>query len=312
MAGLFTAPSPPYHGTMVPTFIVPRGLRILAALLVCLLGALPAAAESAIQRIARTGVLRAATRDDAPPFAFRDAEGRLAGLSVDLIEEVRRALARSLGREIRTEYVMVTSATRLSVIEEDKADLNCETATMTWTRERRVDFTLPIFRDGTRILTHRDRVGPGRPMAEMRIGVVDGSVTGEILKVRLPEVVLTRYPSMPAAMHAMEASEVDGIANVGIVLRGLLSTAASRQGLVILPRGEALGYETMACLVPENDSPWRDFVNGVLRDLLRGIEAYRGGYMAIYDRWFGRGAAISYPLDERTVQFFVDVNAWQD
>lgn len=50
----------------------------------------------------------------------------------------------------------------------------------------------------------------------------------------------------------------------------------------------------------------------MLRDLLRGIEAYRGGYMAIYDRWFGRGAAIAYPLDERTVQFFVDVNAWQD
>ena len=296
----------------MPNLMVVLRYVLVAGAVAWLTPATRAAAETTLDRITRTGVLIAATRDDAPPFAFRDTEGRLSGLSVDLIEAVRAALSRAIGRDIRTSFVTVSSTTRLAVIENRQADLNCETATVTWGREQRVDFTLPIFRDGTRILTHRDRLGRIQDLADMRVGIVDGSVTGQILKERLPDVVLHPYPSMPAAMRAMEAGEVDGIANIGIVLRGLMSSSASRQGMVIVPRGDALGYETIACMVPQNDSAWRDFVNGVLRDLLRGVDAYRGGYASIYDRWFGRGAAISYPLDERTVQFFRAMNAWQD
>ena len=287
----------------------------LALPLLALIFSLPvraASPESTLDRIARTGVMVAGTRDDAPPFAFRDGQGHLAGLSVDLIEEVRKGLVRKLGREVRTEYVVVTSQTRMSVIEDHKADLACETATETWPREQHVDFTLPIFRDGTRILAYRDTIDKTQNLHDLRIGIVDGSVTGEILQEKLPGIALTQYPTMPAALHALEAGDVDGIANIGIVLRGLFSIATKRQGLVIVPRGEALGYETIACMVPEDDSRWRDFVNGVFRDLFRGIDAYRGGYVTIYDRWFGRDAEIAYPLDDRTVQFFLSTLVWLD
>jgi polar amino acid transport system substrate-binding protein len=273
---------------------------------------LAAAAESTLDRIARTGVLQAGTRDDAPPFAFRDAQGHLVGFSVDLIEEVRKALVRKLGREVRTDLDVVTSQTRLAAIEQGHDELVCETATVTWPRQQHVDFTLPIFRDGTRILAYRDTVNRARDLHDMRIGVVDGSVTGEVLQDKLPDIALRSYATMPAALHGLEAGEVDGIANVGLVLRGLLSSATQRQGLVIVPRGEALGYETVACMVPKNDSAWLDFVNGVLRDLFRGIDAYRGGYVTIYDRWFGRDAEIAYPLDDRTVQFFLATLVWLD
>jgi len=287
----------------------------LAALVVVLLLACPgriALAETTLDRIARTGVLNAGTRQDAPPFSFRDKRGDLVGLSVDLIEAVRAALSSRLGRPVRTEQTLVTSQTRMTVIESGQVDLVCETATVTWEREGRVDFSLPIFRDGTRILAYRDIIDRIRDMRDMRIGIVQGSVTGRILTERIPGISLSPYPDMPAALRALEASEVDGIANVGIVLRGLLPQAKKRQGLVIVPRGEALGYETLACLLPENDSKWRDFVNGVLRDLFRGIEAYRGGYADIYERWFGREADIAYPLDERTVRFFLSSLVWLD
>jgi len=272
----------------------------------------PAAAESVLDQIARTGVLKAGTRDDARPFAFRDAQGRLVGFSVDLIEEVRKAVARRLGHEVRIDYTVVTSGTRLEAVQSHQTDLVCETATMTWSRQQRVDFTLPIFRDGTRILTYRATITAHPDFGNMRIGTVEGAVTDEILRDRLPDIAVRTYPTMPAALNALQAGDVDGIANVGIVLRGLLPQATKRQGLVIVPRGEALGYETLACIVPQNDSQWLNFVNGVLRDLFRDIDAYRGGYVTIYDRWFGRDAEIDYPLDERTVQFFLSTLDWLD
>ncbi len=267
--------------------------------------------ETVLDRIARTGVLNAGTRDDAPPFAFRQ-DGRPVGFSVDLIDAVRAALARRLEREVRTDLQVVTPMTRLPLVEEHRIDLDCETATMTWSRQQHVDFTLPIFRDGTRILAYRETLSRTPELRDLRIGVVEGAVTGEVLQAKLPDIGLRAYASMPAALRAMEAGEVDGVANVGIVLRGLITMATRRQGLVIVPRGEALGYETIACLVPKDDSRWRDFVNGVLRDLFRGIGDWRGGYVTIYDRWFGRDAAIAYPLDERSVQFFLATLAWLD
>ena len=268
--------------------------------------------EPVLDRIARTGVLVAATKDDSPPFAFRDHDGQLVGFSIDLIEEVRKALAKKLGREVRTQDVLVTTMTRLSVIEDRQADLGCDTATMTWPRQQHVDFTLPIFRDGTRILAYRDTISTIADLRDLRVGVVEGSVTGEILREKMPDIALAWYPTMPAALHALESGDVGGIANVGIALRGLMPSAGKRQGLVIVPRGEALGYETIACMVPKDDSRWRDFVNGVLRDAFRGIDAYRGTYVTIYERWFGRDAAIAYPLDERTVQFFLSTLTWLD
>lgn len=284
---------------------------LLAVVLACL-PLVTQAAEPAMDRIARTGVLRAATRDDAPPFAFRTPDGKLAGLSVDLIEEIRAALARKLNRPIRTETLIVSSANRIAAITEGRAEIDCETATVTWGREQNVDFTLPIFRDGTRVLTYRDTLDRMRDLGAMRIGVVDGAVTGRVVLRRLPDATIVTFPNMPAALRGLEAGEVDGIANVGIVLRGLLETATKRQGLVIVPRGEALGYENIACMLPENDSQWRDFVNGVLRELYQGVEGWRGGYIVLYDRWFGRGATIPYPLDERTAQFLAAMLVWLD
>jgi len=269
-----------------------------------------ATAESVLDRIARTGILSAGTRDDAPPFAFRDAQGHLVGFSVDLIEEVRKALAQQLKRDIRTETLVVSPATRMAVIEGRQADLVCETGTETWPRQQQVDFSLPIFRDGTRVLTYRDRIDGASDLHNMRIGILDGGITGEILQKKLHDVKLVSYPNAPAALNALESGTVDGVANVGIVLRGMMLQATKRQGLVIVPRGEALGHETIACMLPQNDSKWLNFVNGVFRDLFRGIDEYRGRYVEIYNRWFGRDADITYPLDDRTVQFFLATLVW--
>ena len=291
-------------------------LCALSLLTACVLAAaLPvgsARAETALERIARTGVLSAGTREDAAPFAFLDPQGQRVGLSVDLIEEVRKALSVKLGREVRTEFTTVTPSTRLQVVEEGRVDLVCEIATATWAREQRIDFTLPIFRDGTRILAYRDTVARAGTLADLRIGMVTGSTTEGILRRKLAGAELTPYPNMLDALRALEKGEVDGIANVGIVLRGLLPKAEKPNGLVIVPRGEALGYEAMACIVPSNESAWRDFVNGVLRDLFKGIEVYHGGYADIYQRWFGRDAEIAYPLDQRSAQFFADMLIWLD
>lgn len=286
--------------------------RPIAALGLALVAIAPAAAGPTLDRVLRTGTLNAGTRDDAPPFAFRDRDGAIRGFSVDLIEAVRAEIERRTGRPIATRFVIVTTQTRLEAIESGAADLVCETATVTWARQQRVDFSLPIFRDGTRVLGYRERLLSITDPAGLRVGVVEGSVTARVLAQAWPGVTPLPFASMPAALVDLEAGKLDAIANVGVVLRGLMERAERKAGLMIMPRGDALGYETLACPLPPNDSEWRNLVNGALRELVRGIGDYRGGYYDIYQRWFGRDAALPYPLDAAQARFFHHMQIWLD
>ena len=67
--------------------------------------------------------------------------------------------------------------------------------------------------------------------------------------------------------------------------------------MVLLPRTYALAMETLACVLPQDDSPWRDTVNRVLIDLFTGVEDSNSRYDELYERWFGRHSEIFYPLD---------------
>lgn len=287
------------------------GRSLAVALLLGLLSfsAVPAVA-AVLDRVAQTGVLRAGTRADAVPFGFRGDGGELIGFSVDLLEKIREATEKEVGRPVRLDLVAVTAADRLEKIEQGQIDIECGITTPTWSREARIDFSIPFFRDGTRVLAFRDTLETKPDVGQMKVGIAAGTTTKGILTAALPTVEIVEYPDMKAALTAMSSGEVDGIANIGVVLLGLSHELQPRRSVVLLPRTEPLGTEGMACGLPQNDSPWRDLVNRALVDLMEGIEDYRGPYVDIYNRWFNRRDLMVYPLDRTTRDYLEDMNIW--
>lgn len=263
-----------------------------------------------LDRIAADGVLRAGTRADAAPFATRGADDGFEGFSVDLLDAVRSAVEARVGRSVRLDLQAVTPSDRLQRVADGELDIVCGITTPTREREGLVDFSLPFFRDGTRVLAYRDTVDSGVDIARMTIGVAAGTTTERTIADALPAAVIKTYPDMRLAMAALERGEVQGVANIGVVLLGLSRDVEPRRSVVLLPRAEALGMEAMACVVPENDSAWRDLVNAALVDLYEGIDSFRGPYVEIYDRWFGRESAMVYPLDRATRDYLHQLNIW--
>lgn len=281
---------------------------VAAALLVGLVAA-PASA-GVLDRVKETGMLRAGTRADAVPFGFRDAEGELVGFSVDLLEAIRAAAEKHVGRPVRLDVSEATAAERIGKIESGEIDIECGITTPTWEREARVDFSIPFFRDGTRVLAYRDTLKTKPEIAQMTIGIAAGTTTANILEDVLPTATIREFPDMKAAMQAMSAGEIDGVANIGVVLLGLSREVEPRRSVVLLPRTETLGTEAMACSLPQNDSEWRDLVNHALVDLMDGIEEFRGPYVDMYDRWFGQRELMIYPLDRTTRDYLSELNIW--
>ena len=269
-----------------------------------------AAGDGVLARIEAEGVMRAGTRASAPPFARKMENGNFEGFSVDLLEEIRASVETAVGRSIALELREVTPADRLERVAAGELDLVCGITTPTWDREALVDFSVPFFRDGTRILIHRERTTGGVDLGRIDIGVVEGTTTVTIISEALPTANLRLYPSMQDAMAGLAAGEVHGVANIGITLLGLAASAEPRRSVVLLPRTYALAMETLACVLPQDDSPWRDVVNRVLIDLFAGVEDSNSRYDELYERWFGRHSEIFYPLDRSNRNYLGTLSIW--
>ena len=289
---------------MIQTIAILRhclpGMTVAALLAFALQGS--ACAESALDRIRNTGILNAGTRADAMPFAYRlqqagEKEERLAGFSVDLIEQIRKKLSEKFGREIETRLQITKASDRLALVASHAIDIECGITTPTWERQKLVDFSIPFFGNGTRVMALRSTAKGFDDLRGKRIGIAAGTTTAAILKQHVPDAIVVEVPDMATGFKMFAAGELDGLSNVGIVLRALVEKSPLKSKVTLLPRTEALSYESMACSLPLDDSKWRAFVNEVLADLLDGIDQYRGGYFEIYDKWFGPRGVVYFPLD---------------
>lgn len=269
-----------------------------------------ATADSVLARIEAEGVIRAGTRASAPPFARKLEAGGFEGFSVDLLELIRASAEEMVGRPVTLELQEVTPADRLQRVAAGELDIVCGITTPTWDREALVDFSVPFFRDGTRILIYRERATGGVDLGMLDIGVVEGTTTVTIVKDQLPTANLHLFATMKDAMAALAAGEVTGVANIGITLLGLAAKQEPRRSVVLLPRTYALAMETLACVLPQDDSPWRDTVNRVIVDMFVGVKDANSRYDEIYERWFGRDSAIFYPLDRDNRSYLSTVSIW--
>lgn len=277
---------------------------LLSVVATLLAGAAPGAAwaERVLDRIGNTGVFNAGTRADALPFAYRDKKERLVGLSVDLLGEIHKRLEQRFGRPIEIKLRATTASNRLELVASQVIDIECGITTPTWKRQDLVDFSIPFFGNGTRIITLRTTATRLEELRGKRIGVAVGTTTAGILALHLPDAVIVEVPDMDAGFVQFERGEIDALANIGVVLRAKVEKSPLKSKVVLLPRTEELSYEAMACILPKDDSEWRAFVNRVLADLLEGVDQYRGSYIEIYDRWLGPRGVIYFPLDYTVAQ----------
>jgi ABC-type amino acid transport substrate-binding protein len=115
----------------------------------------------------RRGSIVFSYRNAAPPFSYKDREGRIKGYSVDLCLHVAARIQKELAMpELKIEWVSVEAATRLEAVATGKVDADCGTTTISLSRMQTVDFSVPIFVDGGGVLV-RGKKKPTR-MADLK------------------------------------------------------------------------------------------------------------------------------------------------
>ena len=265
-----------------------------------LLGAAaPVLAETVLERIGRTGVLTAGTRGISIPFAFINEKNELIGFSIDLLEAIRARLEKKLGKPIKLEKKEIDLATRIRLVANRSIDVECSSITYTRGRDETVDFSINFFFTGTQLLAKKGSGIKGvADVAGKRVGVYPGTTNEKALRASQPKVEVVTFQDNGAGFLALEQGRIVAYAQDGILLAGLAAKARNPKDYEVV--GDFFSKDPYSCMVPENDSKWRDFVNHTFMELIDS-----GKFFALYDKWFGERGVVPYPMSDRVRSYML-------
>lgn len=244
--------------------------RQFASLISCLLVTCLAATAQGetLDRIQRTGVLKLAIREDAPPFGFLSGNNNLQGYCLDLFALLETKLTEQLDRNtLSVKLYKSTIANRFDLVSTNTVDLECGPNTIRSEVPENVSFSTGFFVTGTQFLVREsDRLNLDN-LANARLGIIANTSTEEFIAQRYPSATLRRYSGVTARTRGIEAvqqGKLDAMISDGILLRAEAQQQQLSTAEYPLIPDIPLTCDRYGMIIPNNDLQWQDFVDSVI------------------------------------------------
>ena len=286
-----------------------------AALALCLMQAAVAQQRAAafvvpyagtLKKIHDSGIVRIGHRQNSPPFAFLDNNGKPIGYSLDLCEIVVEEIIAELGKDIRVAYRPVTPENRFDLVNSGEIDLECGSTTNNAERRKTVAFSPTIFVTGTKLLVRRgSRILNLRDLQGKTVVLTRGTVH-ETAVPKLAERQRLAIRFVFAGDHqesfqTLAAGKADAFANDDVQLYGILAETKSAADFRVV--GEFLTYADYALMFRKDDPDFAEVVERAFHVLAGSREI-----VAIYEHWFQKplpsGIRLNLPMSPHLEELF--------
>jgi polar amino acid transport system substrate-binding protein len=215
-----------------------------------------------LAEIQKRGKLIVAVKDNLQPLGFKDEQGNLQGLEIDI---ARRLAQEILGDSQAVVFVPVSNQDRLRVVLEGEVDLTIGSVTQTASRSRIVDFSPYYYLNGTGLITKNPTFEKLNRLSPLKIAILNNSDTIGSIKNALPNAQLIGVNSYQEAYELLENNLADIFAADKTILTGwvqqypqyrILSQTFSVEPIcVVMPRG--LQHLDLRNLVNQAIVEWR-------------------------------------------------------
>lgn len=246
--------------------------------------------STVLERVKQTGVLVAGTRTDAMPLAYRKSDHEWVGYSVDILEQIRQHLQQQTRRPVELQLVPVDNSNQMTKILAGEVDLVCGSTSITQGRDLDVDFSLGYFQTGTQLLFDAE----GSLGLEFTVGVLQGTTNQQVIERLFPIAQIVPFANRPVGFEALSRGQVDALASDGILLEGLRLLSPTPDRFELFP-DQPYDREVYGCMVPDEDSAFKQAVNASLIQFMQGALAGNPTETAILDYWFGPAGVV--PID---------------
>ncbi len=259
-----------------------------------------ASATPVLDRIRDTGTVRVAHRESSVPFSFYDADKKPIGYAMDLCLRVVDKLRTELKRpDLKVQYVMVTSSSRIPTIAEGKADVECGSTTNTRERREKVAFTIPHYIAGSRMIVktssgiHKWDDLRGKTVVSTK-GTTNITELRKVNDARVLGMNIIEAKDHGEAFAMVEAGKADAFAMDDVLLYGFRANAKKPSDYAVV--GDMLTIEPYAIMLSKDDAEFKRMVDRAMTNIILDYEAEK-----LYKKWFlqpipPNGAKLDIPM----------------
>jgi L-cystine transport system substrate-binding protein len=251
------------------------GVLALLAMVLISCGLPPdAKAESLLDKIKSSGILRIGVEGTYPPFNFQDASGKLAGFEIDF----GRAVAAQLGA--KAEFVPSKWDGMLAALEAGRLDVVINQVEITEERKKKFDFSQPYTISGIQIIVRRGdegKISKPADLAGRPVGVGLGSNYEQWLRKNVPQADVRTYDDDPTKYQDLRSGRIDAVLNDRLVVAEFIR----KSGGPFVGSGEPFARQEAGIALRKDPD--------LVAALNKAIDALRasGELRAISEKWFG-------------------------
>lgn len=280
-----------------------RAVGIALAASLCSTPALAEELTGTLKKIKDSGTIVLGHRDSSIPFSYFGSDPQQPeGYSHDLQLKVVEALKQQLGLpELKVRYNLVTSQTRIPLVQNGTVDLECGSTTNNVERQQQVDFSVGIFEVGTRLLAKKTTgINDFADLKGKNVVTTAGTTSERLLKAMNAEqqmgMNIISAKDHGESFLMLESGRAVAFMMDDALLAGEMAKAKQPADWHVV--GTPQSYEIYGCMVRKGDPAFKKVVDDALTATFKS-----GEVNAIYDKWFlnpvpPKGLNLNFPMSD--------------
>jgi glutamate/aspartate transport system substrate-binding protein len=265
--------------------------------------ALALAQESAtLKKIKDSGSITLGHRESSIPFSYYDDQQRVIGYSHEMMLKVVDAVKAELKlARLDTRLMPITSANRITLVQNGTVDIECGSTTNNLERQKQVAFSTTIFVIGTRLMTKKDSgIKDFADLAGKNVVTTAGTTSERLLR-KMNEEKQMKMNIISAKDHGesfltLETGRAVAFMMDDALLYGELAKAKKPGDWIVT--GTPQSKEAYGCMIRKDDPGFKKVVDAALTRTLSSGEAEK-----IYAKWFmnpipPKGLNLNMPMSD--------------
>ncbi len=244
------------------------------------------ATEGTLDKIKKSGVIVLGHRDSSIPFSYiADNPNQPVGYAHDLQLKVVEAVKQKLNMpDLKVRYNLVTSQTRIPLVQNGTVDLECGSTTNNEERQKQVAFSVGFFEIGTRLLTAKDSgIKDFTDLKGKTLVTTAGTTSERYIRQYNDEkkmgINIISAKDHGEAFLMLENGRAQAFMMDDVLLAGEKAKAKDPNKWEIV--GTPQSFEIYGCMLRKDDTAFKEVVDEALKNTYKSGEINQ-----IYNKWF--------------------------
>jgi glutamate/aspartate transport system substrate-binding protein len=239
-----------------------------------------AQANDTLAKAKAAGKVVMGVRESSAPLSYTLGNNQFTGYHVELCQRILKSVLPG----VSVEYVPVTSANRIPLVQNGTVDIECGSTTNNVARQKDVSFALTTYVTEVRTAVKADsKVKSVADLNNKTVATTTGTTSVALLRKNKRSQDI-KFNEVYGKDHAdsfllLESGRADAFVMDDNILAGLIAGSQNPKGYKIV--GETLNVEPIAIMVRKDDPKFKKAVDDYIRGAIKS-----GELNLLYTKWF--------------------------